>query len=414
MRKKQKSADRRRGTVIVERLRRRRPRHRRRRRGPDPARTSGTTAKLDSVALDEIGAAGVGLPEGHHQEGRRQPAARAGRHAGRLHRRAAGVRRALEPGRPRAGVVRAEVLHRRRPPGARGAGAQPRARLHDPLVRRDHRRGQPTRWTRSRRSRRKFGDSNFRDKFIAAPWKSTDEDGAKFPDGQHVAFTHWSAGGNGETDTTKQVGAFQYCSGVSGAALHDVHGHVPLHRLARARRDVTPGGSARASGQVGAAGLLQRGHDLLDLLGARPGGDQQGVRGVDDDDVVEPDDGDDPAAAGHHQAGAVDARAPAPASPSTVTGDAGRRSSSVASASKSPMSSQWNDDGHDGDPAGVGGGLGDRVVERDLRQRRPQLVEPVRARRRSRAGSAANSGCQRPSRSSSTVGRTTNMPAFQR
>ena len=26
-------------------------------------------------------------------------------------------------------------------------------------------------------------------------------------------------GGNGETDTTKQVGAFQYCSGVSGAAL---------------------------------------------------------------------------------------------------------------------------------------------------------------------------------------------------
>jgi Protein of unknown function (DUF3105) len=66
---------------------------------------------------------------------------------------------------------------------------------------------------------RKFGDSNFRDKFIAAPWKSTDEDGATFPDGQHVAFTHWSAGGNGVTDSAKQVGAFQYCSGVSGAAL---------------------------------------------------------------------------------------------------------------------------------------------------------------------------------------------------
>ena len=66
---------------------------------------------------------------------------------------------------------------------------------------------------------RKFGDENLRDKFIAAPWKSSDEDGAKLPDGQHVAFTHWSAGGNGVTDATKQVGAFQYCSDVSGAAL---------------------------------------------------------------------------------------------------------------------------------------------------------------------------------------------------
>ena len=66
---------------------------------------------------------------------------------------------------------------------------------------------------------RKFGDENLRDKFIAAPWTSDDEGGAKFPDGQHVAFTHWSAGGDGETDTKKQVGAFQYCSGVSGEAL---------------------------------------------------------------------------------------------------------------------------------------------------------------------------------------------------
>ena len=66
---------------------------------------------------------------------------------------------------------------------------------------------------------KKFGDSNFRDKFIAAPWKSSDENGKKFPDGTHVAFTHWSAGGDGETDATKQVGAFQYCSDVSGEAL---------------------------------------------------------------------------------------------------------------------------------------------------------------------------------------------------
>ncbi|MDF1606358.1 DUF3105 domain-containing protein [Nocardioides sp. YIM 152315] len=66
---------------------------------------------------------------------------------------------------------------------------------------------------------RKFGEDNFRDKFIAAPWLSSDEDGKKFPDGQHVALTHWSAGGNGVTDVSKQVGVFQYCSGVSGEAV---------------------------------------------------------------------------------------------------------------------------------------------------------------------------------------------------
>jgi len=60
---------------------------------------------------------------------------------------------------------------------------------------------------------------NFRFKFIAAPWTSEDEDGAKFPEGQHIAFTHWSAGGNGETDTSKQQGVWQYCSAPSGAAL---------------------------------------------------------------------------------------------------------------------------------------------------------------------------------------------------
>jgi hypothetical protein len=68
---------------------------------------------------------------------------------------------------------------------------------------------------------RKFGGDDLRNKFIAAPWTSDDENGAKIPNGKHVAFTHWSAGGDGETDTKKQVGVFQYCSGVSGAALSD-------------------------------------------------------------------------------------------------------------------------------------------------------------------------------------------------
>jgi hypothetical protein len=65
------------------------------------------------------------------------------------------------------------------------------------------------------------GDTNFRYKFIAVPWLPADQKaiGKSFPKGTHIAFTHWSAGGTGVTDTAKQVGVFQYCSDVSGAAL---------------------------------------------------------------------------------------------------------------------------------------------------------------------------------------------------
>ena len=63
------------------------------------------------------------------------------------------------------------------------------------------------------------GTSNFRNKFKAVPWTSEDVDGTEFPDDQHVALTHWSAGGSGVTDATKQVGVWQYCSAPSGAAL---------------------------------------------------------------------------------------------------------------------------------------------------------------------------------------------------
>jgi hypothetical protein len=65
------------------------------------------------------------------------------------------------------------------------------------------------------------GTSNMRTKFIAAPWTSQDEDGKDFPDGEHIAFSHWSAGGSGETDASKQKGVWQYCSDVSGEALSD-------------------------------------------------------------------------------------------------------------------------------------------------------------------------------------------------
>ena len=53
-------------------------------------------------------------------------------------------------------------------------------------------------------------DGNLRNKFKAVPW--TSEDGDAFPDGQHIALTHWSAGGTGEAATGEQVGVTQYCS----------------------------------------------------------------------------------------------------------------------------------------------------------------------------------------------------------
>ena len=48
---------------------------------------------------------------------------------------------------------------------------------------------------------------------IAAPWTSDDENGKKFPGGQHVAFTHWKG------DSSASTGVWQYCSDVSGDAL---------------------------------------------------------------------------------------------------------------------------------------------------------------------------------------------------
>jgi hypothetical protein len=64
------------------------------------------------------------------------------------------------------------------------------------------------------------GTSNLRTKFKAVPWTSEDEGGKKFPNGQHVAFTHWSVGGSGGAgDAASQEGVWQYCSEVSGEAL---------------------------------------------------------------------------------------------------------------------------------------------------------------------------------------------------
>jgi hypothetical protein len=59
-------------------------------------------------------------------------------------------------------------------------------------------------------------NTDFNDKFMAAPW--TAEDGEAFPDGAHVALTHWSMGGtNGNPEG--QLGVWQYCSEVSGEVV---------------------------------------------------------------------------------------------------------------------------------------------------------------------------------------------------
>jgi hypothetical protein len=64
------------------------------------------------------------------------------------------------------------------------------------------------------------GTSNLRFKFKAVPW--LESDGKPFPKGQHIAFTHWSIGGADQDPSGgKQVGVWQYCSAVSGAALND-------------------------------------------------------------------------------------------------------------------------------------------------------------------------------------------------
>jgi hypothetical protein len=57
-------------------------------------------------------------------------------------------------------------------------------------------------------------DTNFRFKFIAAPWTADDEKehGGKFPEGQNIALTHWKGG-------DEPQGIWQYCSEPSGAAL---------------------------------------------------------------------------------------------------------------------------------------------------------------------------------------------------
>ncbi len=53
-------------------------------------------------------------------------------------------------------------------------------------------------------------------KFLVVPWLGTD--GAAFPDGAHLALTHWSLGGT-HGNRSGQQGVWQYCDAVSGPAV---------------------------------------------------------------------------------------------------------------------------------------------------------------------------------------------------
>ena len=63
------------------------------------------------------------------------------------------------------------------------------------------------------------GVDDLRKKFIAAPWTAEDEgESGPFPDGRHVALSHWSVGSD-RNDPAQRLGVFQYCSEPSGAAV---------------------------------------------------------------------------------------------------------------------------------------------------------------------------------------------------
>ncbi|CAA9364512.1 MAG: hypothetical protein AVDCRST_MAG72-2580 [uncultured Nocardioidaceae bacterium] len=63
------------------------------------------------------------------------------------------------------------------------------------------------------------GASDPRNKFIVAPW--TADDGKPFPDGKHVAISHWSVGGDAAEGTSNQRGVWTYCEKPSGEAVAD-------------------------------------------------------------------------------------------------------------------------------------------------------------------------------------------------
>jgi Protein of unknown function (DUF3105) len=63
------------------------------------------------------------------------------------------------------------------------------------------------------------GTTELKNKFIAAPW--TTEDGEAFPEGTHIALTHWSMSRDGSGEAGAQQGVWQYCAKPSGEVVGD-------------------------------------------------------------------------------------------------------------------------------------------------------------------------------------------------
>lgn len=64
----------------------------------------------------------------------------------------------------------------------------------------------------------KYPDAAGDDRVIITPWESSD--GAAFPDGTHLALTHWTGGDN-------QQGIWEYCAAVSGSVVQKFHEDYP-------------------------------------------------------------------------------------------------------------------------------------------------------------------------------------------
>ena len=249
-------------------------------------------------------------------------------------------------------------------------------------------------------------DDNFRFKFIAAPW--TSEDGERVPRGPARRAHPLVRGGDGETDTPSRSASRSTAPSPAARPSRSSCSTTPTPT----RPSRTPGRSSyvRSARPVS----LERRDDRLTSC-ARLRVVTSSASGVSTTTTSSmPIDRDRPARAGHDQAGAVhhphQRLVTEHHGERAVGGGAEQLGQRVEVADVLPAERR----GHGRHPAGVGRGLGDGVVDRDLRQRLPTAP-------RRRPGSAAISrsvaakaGSVSASRSSSTVGRTTNMPAFQR
>ena len=255
------------------------------------------------------------------------------------------------------------------------------------------------------------GTTDLRDKFKAVPWTSSD--GGAVPR-RPARRVHALVG---RRHPERRRGLRQ--AGRRLAVLLErlaVRRCRPSWTTTRSATPPSPAGCSRSrratSGQVGAAGLPEPVHDRLDLLRTRAGRDQQRRRGCRRPRRRR---GRPRPPGGRCRA----PRAPSPssartrsASPSTLTSPAASPSTSD-SERKSPMSSQANSPGtvatRPSAAAGSATAWSMAIFGRVGQTSSSRPGDAARSR-----SDAAKPGWRAASRSSSTLGRTTNMPAFQR